>query len=36
MKVNIHYFFAHNAIRNLLFENYIKLKQLLVEGPEAV
>ena len=35
-KVSIHYFLAHMIIRNLVFEDYIKFKQLLSEGPDSI
>ena len=35
-RTSIHYFIAHMKIRNLVFEDWPKLNQLLNQGPEAL
>ncbi len=35
-KISIHYFLAHMEIRNLVFEEWPKFNELLLEGPEAL
>ncbi|MBQ3145215.1 MAG: hypothetical protein IJB90_01305 [Clostridia bacterium] len=35
-KVSIHYFFAHNKIRNFIFEECEKVNELLINGPDEI
>lgn len=35
-KVSIHYFFAHNKIRNFIFEECEKVNELLIKGPDEI
>jgi len=35
-KVSIHYFLAHNKIRNFIFQECEKVNELLLQGPEEI